>query len=282
MRIKLYEEFNREPIPGDVLPHLQLHVFDFDDTLAVSNNSTAIALFDNGEPVHKSRPDVLQWIDDLGLNTKDLLKGPDGKFVEEMPDTKIWTAYVKSGALVKVKKQFDNKFVTGSGEIPKQGPTLVLDYTPSSYIGRAKPIHPVIDRLKREKEAGATTVVMTARQGEGDGISMDGKKVHHSNARDVKAYLKAHGAEPDKVYGVAGKNKAETIKDEFLGKGNDPEEIHFYDDDPKNIEDVDKKLGGKVDAEVFTYGPGSFDKREADPIHPSGRFKKMRIKKPGK
>jgi len=275
--IKLFEEYRRDDIiPGDVFPHLQLHVFDFDDTLAVSKNASAIALFIDGQAVHNSRHDVIDWMVKLGLDKNDLLKGPRGQFIEETPHTKIWTVYIKSGALPKVSKQFDDKYVTGSGEIPKHGKTLAVDYTPSSFIGRAKPIENVIDKLKKAIDDGAQTVVMTARKGEGEGVSMDGKTVPHSNARDVKAYLKAHGADPDKVYGVSGKNKADKIKDEFLGTDEDPEEIHFYDDDENNIDAVKNKLGGKVDAEVFTYGPGRFDKKEADPNKPTSKFPKRK------
>lgn len=272
--LKLFEEFVQNPIPGDVLPQYQLHVFDFDDTLAVSKNSNGIALFDDGKPAHGSAQDVATWLSGMGVHKNELLKGPNGKSIEETPHTKIWTAYVTSGALAKVKssKNFDNKYITGSGEIPKEGETLAIDFTPSAFLGKAKPIDPVIDKLKKLNKEGAQTVVMTARKGEGEGTNMDGRQVPHSNIKDVKAYLKAHGAEPDEVIGVAGKNKGEKIKDDFLGTNNDPKEVHFYDDDEANIDSVEKAIGGKVDAELFTYGPGSFAKKEADPNKPTDTF----------
>lgn len=272
--IKLFEEFRKEPVPGDAPGNAQLHVFDFDDTLAVSKNSTAIALFNDGKPLHKNREDVMEWLKKIGLDKTDLLKGPNGNTIEETPRTKIWTAYIKSSALAQISKKYNEKYITGSGKIPDEGTVLVVDYTPSSFIGRSKPIEDVIDKLKQANDDGAKTVVMTARKGEGSGVSIDGKEVPHSNVKDVKAYLKARGAEPDKVFGVAGKNKADKIKDEFLGAEPEPEEIHFYDDDESNIDAVNNKLGGKVDSEVFTYGPGKFDKKEADPKKPNRKYPK--------
>ena len=268
-KLKLFEEYVANPIPGDVLPHTQLHVFDFDDTLATTRNASAIALFKNGKASHNDYHSVWVWLTEMGLSKPDLLKGPNGKFIEETPHTKIWTAYIKTGALPKVSSHYKDKFITGSGEIPVSGETLAIDFTPSAFIGRAKPIPPVIDKLKRLNDEGAQTVVMTARRGEGEGTSMDGRKVQASNIRDVKAYLKAHGAEPDEIFGITGKNKGDKIKDEYFdGSKDQPTEVHFYDDDAANIEAVTKALGGKVDAEIFTYGPGSFDKKEADPEKP--------------
>jgi hypothetical protein len=270
-KLKLFEEYIKDPIPGDVLPHSQLHVFDFDDTLAVSRNASAIALVDNGNSSHKSYHEVWDWLMKMGLDKTDMLKGPNGKFIEETPHTKIWTAYIKSGALPKVSKHYHDKFITGTGEFPK-GEALAIDFTPSAFVGRAKPIPPVIDKLKQLNADGANTAVLTARRGEGEGVSMDGKKVQASNIRDVKAYLKAHGAEPDEIYGVTGSNKGDKIRSEFFGHGNDPKEVHFYDDDEANIDSVKDKVAGKVDAEVFMYGPGKFDKNEADPNNPSMKF----------
>jgi len=277
--LKLFEEFVKNPIPGDALPSYQLHVFDFDDTLAVSKNSNGIALFKDGKPANITLRDMTTWLTDLGITKNDLLKGPNGKSVEETPNTKIWTAYITSNALARVKanKKFDNKYITGSGEIPNKGETLAIDFTPSSFIGKAKPIDPVINKLKNARDEGAQTVVMTARKGEGDGISMDGKTVPHSNIKDVKAYLKAHGAMPDEVIGVSGKNKGKEIEQEYFGTTNDPKEVHFYDDDEKNIDSVKKALVGKVNAEVFTYGPGKFANKEANPDKPSDKYPAKRI-----
>lgn len=271
--LKLYEEYVKNPIPGDVPPEDQEHVFDFDDTIAVAKNSNAIALYNNGEPVHKSFGDVISWLTNLGLDKHDLIKGPAGKTIEETPHKKIWTAHVTSSALSKVSKTYNDKYVTGSGEIPQKGSTLVIDYTPSSFIGRAKPIDSVVDKLKKLNQEGAHTVVMTARKGEGEGISMDGTVVHASNKNDVKAYLKAHGITPDEVFGVTGKNKGEKIKDEFFdGKDKEPKEVHFYDDTASNIDAVKAALAGKVDAELFLYGPGEFAKKEADPNKPTSKY----------
>jgi hypothetical protein len=271
---KLFEEFVNTPIPGDAPPEKKLIVMDFDDTLAVSKNANGIALFKDGKPAHHNQQEVSTWLKHLGLSKDDLLKGPNGKSIEETPNTKIWTAYITSGALAKAKtnKDLTNKHITGSGEVPEKGETLVIDFTPSSFIGRAKPIDPVISKLKQAEAEGAETVVMTARKGEGEGTSMDGKTVHHSNIKDVKAYLKSKGASPDEVLGVSGKNKGEKIKDEFFDGKDDPEEVHFYDDDEDNIDSVKHALAGKVDAELFTYGPGKFDKKEADPNKPTSKY----------
>lgn len=279
-KIKLFEEYVANPVPGDVLPHTQLHVFDFDDTLAATRNASAIALFKDGEALHKDYHSVWDWLMSIGLTKPDLLKGPNGKYIEETPHTKIWTAYIRSGALPKVSKRYKEKFITGTGDVPKAGEILAIDFTPSAFIGRAKPIPPVIDKLKRLEDEGAQTAVMTARKGEGEGISMDGRKVQASNVRDVKAYLKAHGVVPDDIYGVTGKNKGDKIKDEYFnGEDDAPQEVHFYDDDESNVDAVVKAIGGKVDAELFTYGPGSFDKKEADPEKPKQKIPAAKKKK---
>jgi hypothetical protein len=122
-------------------------------------------------------------------------------------------------------------------------------------------------------DEGARTAVVTARRGEGEGTSMDGKKIYATNKTDVDAYLKAHGAEPDEIIGVTGSNKGAKIKDEFFDKSNNPpKEVHFYDDDKLNIDNVKDTLAGKVDAELFLYGPGNFANKEADPNKPSQSF----------
>ena len=48
-----------------------------------------------------------------------------------------------------------------------------------------------------------------------------------------------------------------------------PEEIHFYDDLPKNINNVARTLGGKIPADLYLYGPGEFAKGQANADRPS-------------
>ena len=48
--------------------------------------------------------------------------------------------------------------------------------------------------------------------------------------------------------------------------------MHFYDDLSKNTHEVEDALAEKIPSELFVYGPGEFDKGEADPENPNDKF----------
>jgi hypothetical protein len=268
-------------IPGDSPPEKQVHVFDFDDTLGIATNSNGVMLYIDGKPAHKTPYDVISWLTDIGIKKSDIISGPDGDSIKYIPSRRGYAGYVTSGALTLLRKKYkDKEFVTGSDNPnPKgDGEEIVIDYTPSSNVNPQTtiPIKNTIEKLKSVNAAGGKTMVMTARRTQGTGTSIEDKKVVPSNAEDIDLFLQKNNAKPNSgVVGVLGQDKGDEIKKRFIGYGNEPEEIHFYDDLEINTNQVAKALKGdskKVDSELHIYGPGEFAHGGASPFRPTKSF----------
>lgn len=285
---ELYEpELAVNDIPGDAPADRQLHVFDFDDTLAVTKNANGVMLYRDGEPAHKTEQEVLQWLSKYGIRPEDLIPGPDGKEIQFFDNLGGCAAYVDSAKLAALTKSPDFKD-RGDGKSrrvsadKKQTPTvpgeaLYIDFTPSGYVDQETtvPIRNVIDKMIDVEDKGADTMVMTARPGTGSGKNFKGDEVEITNARDIEAFLKKNDADPannpvDVVMGVTGGEKGKHIMTKLKQYSPDdyPEEIHFYDDADQNTDSVKKYVAGKTPAEVHIYGPGHFSHGEADPNKP--------------
>ena len=288
--MKYLKKFNEDNIPGNAPIQKQLHVFDFDDTLGVTKNPNGVMLYKNGKPAHKTEKDVLEWLSKYGISDSDLLPGPDGKKIQFFDNLGGCAAYVDSAKLAALTKsdEFetkDKRYATGDKEDPNWkglppeniDQALYIDFTPSGFIDlkTTKPIKNVIMKLGDMEDKGADTMIMTARKGTGEGVNFKGEKVPITNSKDIQDFLDNNGDDSSKtkVIGVIGGDKGEEIKKEIVKKGSWPEEIHFYDDAGQNTNAVEKELGGKVPAEVYIYGPGEFEKGEANPNKPTKTFK---------
>lgn len=282
---ELYEpELAANETPGDAPVDRQLHVFDFDDTLAVTKNANGVMLYRDGEPAHKTEGEVLGWLSRYGISSKDLIPGPEGKeicFIEKLGG---WAAYVDSAKLASLTKSSDfvspsKRYSADKGNVPpaEAGEALYIDFTPSGFVDleTTEPIMPVINKLIDAEDAGADTMVMTARPGSGVGRDFEGNAKKITNAKDIEAFLKKHDADPstnpvDIVMGVTGGEKGKHIMTK-LGQYSPedfPEEIHFYDDAEQNTRSVKKFVAGSTPAELYIYGPGHFSHGEADPENP--------------
>jgi hypothetical protein len=270
-------ETAHDDVPGNAPPKKQVHVFDFDDTLGVTQNANGIMLMKDGEPAHKTAEDADAWADSLGLSDA-LLPGPGGKPIEQPEGIDGFAVYISSGALSKARNKYPNR--ASMPKKPKsEGEGLWIDYTPSSNTQAADPIGPTIAKLRAATSQGAQTMVMTARSGESGGQSgtdFGGHKVDPTNEKDIASFLGDQGGvSPSKgVVGLSGCNKGDAIKRQFFSGKKDsekPDEVHFYDDDPVNTDAVKSALEDdpEVDAEVYIYGPGHFDRGEADPHAPT-------------
>lgn len=269
----------------EVSPEKQTHVFDFDDTLAETDNPNVVMLYQDGHPVHRSEKEVIEWLKTNGVHADELLKGPNGKYVEFVPSRKGYACYVNSGGLAKIQTNYIGKeAISGVSEPPKVGPSVLVDLTLSYGVNQntAKPIQQTINKIKRLNAAGADTMVLTARKGEGKGKSIHGHDVETTNAKDITSFLSKYGARPTAgVIGTAGGDKGDVIyRKTIAGKSeNDkPEEIHFYDDHPKNTNNVAQTLGGKVNQDVHLYGPGSFASGKANANRANRIIKGSKIK----
>lgn len=270
-------ETSQAPIPEDVPPEKQVHVFDFDDTLGVTTNANGIMLYSEGEPAHRSEQEVQEWLRSMGIGSKDILEPG----IVPISERGGFAAYISSAALAKIQRTYskDNQFVTGVSEPPAEGEHVLIDFTPSSNtsVDTTSPIKSTIDKLRQADAQGSDTIVITARKATGKGTDFHGNTIDATNAEDMEQFLAAQGAVPSQgVMGVTGQNKGTVIVNKFM-KGNDPpSEIHFYDDLKKNTDEVEAAVAEKTPAELFIYGPGEFAHGEADPRRPNKAFSKKK------
>jgi hypothetical protein len=225
----------------------------------------------DGQPALKSEEDAKRWLQQTGLSG-DLLAPKDGPAIKEIPERGGFAVYLSSSGLAKIQSKLpkDKQKVTGYSEPSEEGESLLIDFTPSSFVSQktTKPIGQTIDKLKKANSIGAKTAVMTARKGEGEGVDFSGQKVANTNTTDIDNFLSSKGAKPNAgVMGVSGQNKGDAIRKKF-GQMN-PEEIHFYDDLSKNTTEVDTALQADKDTESFIYGPGEFAHGGADANKPN-------------
>jgi hypothetical protein len=275
---RIIKEEAENVIPGDASPDKQVHVFDFDDTLGETSNANGIMLHQDGKPVHKSEGEARDWAKSMGLTNSDFLP-PEVAQISNRDGG--YAIYVTSKALAKVQNLFKpsktKQAITGVSEPPAKGPSILIDFTPSADVSieTTKPIDSTIDRLKDANSKGSKTIVITARQADGEGTNFKGEKVGATNAKDMNAFLSKQGAKPtDGVLGVVGQNKGDAIIDKYLKSGEPPEEIHFYDDLEKNTSEVEAAVGKQVPSELFVYGPGEFAHGQASADSPRAKFPK--------
>ena len=202
-----------------------------------------------------------------------------------------FAVYVSSGGLAKARSGIDAANIKVAPYKPSpekdKGDSLVVDYSPSASAKSAVPIPATLDKLKSAKSSGSPTEILTARTGESivasgkrsNPTDFAGKQISPSVEADLKAFMAdpkgGGGTVPDVIKGLGGGDKGDSIKKDFFdGKKPEeqPKEIHFYDDDGRNISDVKAALSGKVPAEVFLYGPGEFAHNGANPSNPNVSF----------
>lgn len=254
----------------------QTHVFDFDDTIAVTKSPNIVMLYDNGAPAHQSEQEVINWLKQNSLRSDEVLKGPHGKYIEYIPSRKGYACYVSSSGLAKIQTNYPGKeSITGISEPLKVGQSVLIDFTSAFGVDSetSKPIVQTIDKIKKLNAAGADTMVLTARRGEGKGKSIHGHEVEPTNKKDIISFLNKHGASPtDGVVGTTGGDKGQILYHKAVASKPEeekPEELHFYDDLSKNINNVHQTLGGKINQDLYLYGPGDFESGAADVNRPS-------------
>ena len=257
-------------------PDRQTHVFDFDDTIAVTTSPNIVMLFQDGLSAHKSENDVINWLKQNGLNKHELIPGHRGKYIEFVPSRKGFAAYVSSSGLAKIQTNYPGKeSITGISEPLPQGPSILIDFTTAFGVDHetAKPIQQTVNKIKKLNAAGADTMVLTARRGEGIGQSIHGNRVEPTNKKDIISFLNKQGASPTSgVVGTTGGDKDQILYNKAVREkpeNKKPEEIHFYDDLSKNTNNVAQTLGGKVDQDLYVYGPGEFSTGQASVEKPN-------------
>ena len=276
----IQEALKENAVPNDADTKDQVHVFDFDDTLGITDNPNGIMLYKDGQPAHKDVNTSMQWVRAAGLEKH--LVPPKGKsssiIMSTDPKRRGAIFYVDSSGLARVTKLKTVVYDPSKGEpnIPNQGEVALIDFTPSSDVdlSTTKPIKSTIDKLKSLNSTGAKTAVMTARQGSGGATGLDGKTLNVTNEKDIQKFLASKGAAPNSgIVGVKGKDKGEEIEKKFISsqKDNPPKEIHFYDDSSNNTINV-SRLGGKIPSELYIYGPGHFSDGSVNPNTPNQSF----------
>lgn len=302
----------------------ELHVFDFDDTIAVTPNANGIMPLRNGRPIFHVQEDRAKFEkflkDYYGLTEADLAPPGEGEeAIQWNEEQGSWTAYILSHALEKVQSKHPkiprpdlgedavdrNQFVWGWDKFDPPNLDTInqrhpdkpsgddgfdfdnvsvydgddtmqvgIDFSPSNATSPdVEAVPDTIKRMKDVKAAGANMKIMTARGGEGKMYARfsSSKKVPVSNADDMLGYAKKKGAEPNLgAMGVWGGDKGVEIQKliDDLPEDEKPTEIHFYDDQSRNIENVRNALGDDPDNDLFLYGPGNFHHNDANAMVP--------------
>lgn len=273
-----------DAVPGNAPAEEQVHVFDFDDTLGLTQNANGVMLYKDGKPAHYNEPELKAWLKSMGVGPEDIL--PPG--IVPVPERDGgFAVYVNSSALGRVQQKFprDKQGVTTgyADKVNQPGETVLIDFTPSGYtdIKSTQPIDNTINKLKNANTAGARSIVITARKADGVGEDFHGKPVKASNADDMRRFLAQQGAEPtDGVLGVTGQNKGNAIISKYLKDEDPPEEIHFYDDLEKNTSEVEDAIALKEPSELHIYGPGDFAHGRADSDRPRKSYPEAPMKRP--
>ena len=273
-----------DAVPGNAPAEEQVHVFDFDDTLGLTQNANGVMLYQDGKPAHYNETELRAWLKSMGVGPKDIL--PPG--IVPIPEREGGLAvYVNSSALGRVQQKFprDKQGVTTgyADKVNQPGETVLIDFTPSGYtdIKSTQPIGNTVDKLRNANAVGARSIVITARKADGVGEDFHGKPVKASNADDMRRFLAQQGAEPtDGVLGVTGQNKGNAIISKYLKGEDPPEEIHFYDDLEKNTNEVEDAIALKEPSELHIYGPGDFAHGRADPDRPRKSYPEAPMKRP--
>jgi len=276
-RVRLLDYLFEDAIPGNAPPEKQVHVFDFDDTLGETTNANGVMLYKDGKPAHKTQSEVREWLQSLGVSAKEILEPGIVPISEREGGMAV---YLSSLGLARIQKNFPSEkqgVTTGfADKVNQPGETILIDFTPSSSTDAktTKPIKSTINKMKRAKESGSDTIVITARKATGTGIDFHGNPVDATNADDMDKFLADRGAKPtDGVMGVTGQNKGHAIINKYIKSGErTPEEIHFYDDLQKNTDEVEDAVAEKVPSELYIYGPGEFAHGGADPEKPNKAF----------
>lgn len=279
-RRKLADILFEDKIAGNARPEKQVHVFDFDDTLGVTQNANGVMVYRDGKPAFKNAASLKSYLlSAYGVKESDYLE-PGITNISSRESSPA--AYLSSAGLARIQKVIpkDRQGATGqdtekNAYVTDGEDRLLIDFTPSSgtSIDTTTPIKKVVDRLKKSNAQGSDTIVITARQATGSGVDFEGNTVSSTNGGDMSDFLSKQGAQPTKgVLGVVGKNKGEEIIKNFIKGRNSPEEIHFYDDLRKNTEEVENAVAEKTPSELHIYGPGEFAHGEADPENPNRSF----------
>tara|TARA_B100000700_G_scaffold184560_2_gene203481 strand:+ start:422 stop:1567 length:1146 start_codon:yes stop_codon:yes gene_type:complete len=255
-----------------------LHVFDFDDTLGVTDSPTLVAAveYNGGDPNDpKSYVPVKDLGDRVGAKVKGIqlpknsdfqfsgLSGNEVRSNNKLDDAQAivldteqyrdWKEkYIPSGDHVRlvVAPDIDAQIKSAGKRMSDMGTTgeiHVADFSPSSTIGtNVQPIDSMLDVFSTAESEGDATAVVTARKGETDLDSLGGGKIPATNAADIQDFLASEiGSNADVVYGAADFNPTDpaTGKKDLIQRlaiKDDIDNVHFYDDDPENAKRVEQ------------------------------------------
>lgn len=255
-----------------------LHVFDFDDTLGVTDSPTLVAAveYNGGDPNDpESYVPVKDLGDRVGAKVKGIklpknsdfqfsgLSGNEVRSNNKLDDAQAivldteqyrdWKEkYIPSGdhERLVVAPDIDAQIKSAGKRMSDMGATgeiHVADFSPSSTIGtNVQPIDSMLDVFAAAESEGDATAVVTARKGETDLDSLGGGKIPATNASDIQDFLASEiGSNADIVYGAADFNPTDPAtgkKDliQRLAVKDDIDNVHFYDDDPENAKRVEQ------------------------------------------
>lgn len=236
------------------------YVFDFDDTLGITNDTIGILMLQDGKGVEE----IEAYLKNAGIKKESIAKISYSK---------------KYGG--KIAHLFSNGFrdfydhalqkkeilhFNGNKDLKSSGTEFLVDFSDAANIEDPKPIEKTVSLMRKEEKKGNDIKVVTGRKLEKPIENINGDKVMPTNKKDIVKFLQSQGIEisPSDIYSASDidsnnvpKIKAEIIADK-IAKPN-IEKIEFFDDDYKNTQEVAKlkKVGNtKVNAYHADYAKG--------------------------
>ena len=217
-----------------------VHVFDFDDTLVVTEGSIGVAHFEDGDPE-----------DPVGYLVSHEV--PFNEIVEIINYMGGRMAYIRTAGY-NVYEEAIRKSVAESalklldvGSKPSMGAEDVIDYARAVGLVEAKPLDGVLDIARRASSADEVVGVVTGRRLKGIAVDAVGHECKYDTRRDVQRFLAENGvvvlgahvhAVGDWTWSTP-ESKARAIQAGFIDLYC-PATLHFYDDNEANLQEVAK------------------------------------------
>jgi len=227
--------------------------FDFDDTLAVTEDTIGILMLLDG----RGQESILEYLENAKVDKKHIAK------IEQSEKYGGKIAYLYSAGF---REFYDyalqNKEILhfdGNKNLRSSGIEFIVDFSDAANIENPKPIKKTLDLMRKEEEKGNDINVVTGRKLEKPIENVDGEKVMPTNKQDIIEFLRSQGIEisPSDIHSAADINsnnvpkaKAEIIADKIAKPEID--KIEFFDDDFKNIQAV-KKLKKVGNTKINVY-----------------------------
>tara|TARA_Y100001973_G_C5155936_1_gene310738 strand:- start:125 stop:1156 length:1032 start_codon:yes stop_codon:yes gene_type:complete len=228
-----------------ILLEKDMHIFDFDDTLGVTDAQTVVAASekrrgDDGEVKMRPITNLVDRLDAEGVNAKlpHEVEGGLGDFNDYLAKDQYLTVGpdgIRGAQPVVLDTaayaDWKNRYIGASGKSRMRAVTQandtstlkralgdeyeegtevhVADFSPSFTLGNVKPIGDTINLARSQQREGDDVGVITARKGETKLDNFQKKDaVSATNKQDIEKFMNSQGVNLDFAYGAADTGNA--------------------------------------------------------------------------